>query len=161
MLEPPKNGYFVKENCSNVLNAACGVRCGIGYVLNGSSVRICQKNATWTGVAPHCIPKRCTSLKAIQNGEVHCTHEDEGFEVFIQYGETGETKKKVVKRKPPGKRVAGIEKEEELIVDTECRFGCPVGFVLVGSKLRTCLPLTRWDGLQATCRREFESVSTF
>jgi len=156
---PPKNGYFVKEKCSNVLNAACGVRCNIGFELMGSSVRICQKNGTWTGNQPICKAKHCPSLKAVAHAEVVCSHEDEGYQKMTSYGERGQVLKEIVKRKPVHKNVI-LENEttNEFTVDTECRFGCPVGFTMIGSKLRTCLPLTRWDGLQTTCKRKASVV---
>ena len=28
---PPENGYFIRNECKNVFNAACGVRCNSGY----------------------------------------------------------------------------------------------------------------------------------
>ena len=30
-LQPPDNGYFIRNECKNVFNAACGVRCNSGY----------------------------------------------------------------------------------------------------------------------------------
>ena len=30
-LKPPKNGYFIRNQCKNVFNAACGIRCNSGY----------------------------------------------------------------------------------------------------------------------------------
>lgn len=37
-------------------------------------------------------------------------------------------------------------------MDTECHFACDSGFQLVGSKLRTCLPVAMWDGIPAYCK---------
>ena len=31
VLQPPSNGYFIRNECRNVFNAACGVRCNSGY----------------------------------------------------------------------------------------------------------------------------------
>ena len=38
-------------------------------------------------------------------------------------------------------------------IDTECYFTCNPGYQLVGSRLRTCLPVAMWDGLPAYCKR--------
>ena len=37
-------------------------------------------------------------------------------------------------------------------VDTECKFSCHPGFILIGSRRRNCLPLARWDGLRTVCK---------
>lgn len=41
-------------------------------------------------------------------------------------------------------------------IDTECEFSCAYGFFLIGSAKRYCLPVSKYDGLQANCKREFE-----
>ena len=57
-LRVPENGYFVKENdCHNVVNAACGIRCKIGFHLAGDSIRLCSKNGSWTGEETQCLCK--------------------------------------------------------------------------------------------------------
>ena len=56
-LVPPENGYFVNRKCENLFNAACGVRCKPGYRRIGSSVRLCQDNATWSGSHTFCKSK--------------------------------------------------------------------------------------------------------
>lgn len=53
-LAEPKHGYFVKKSCDIVINSACGVRCEVGYNLVGTSIRLCQKDGSWTGVTPSC-----------------------------------------------------------------------------------------------------------
>lgn len=66
-LSPPDHGYFVKKRqCSNVLNSACGVRCLVGYTLTGSSIRLCQSNASWSGYNPSCHSKFYLSLFLIK-----------------------------------------------------------------------------------------------
>lgn len=55
VLAPPENGYFVRNTCNNVVNAACGVRCNPGYTLKGSSIRMCGENGEWTGWNARCV----------------------------------------------------------------------------------------------------------
>lgn len=40
------------------------------------------------------------------------------------------------------------------VFETECHFSCDHGYTLVGSKKRTCLAISLWDGLPALCRRK-------
>lgn len=44
---------------------------------------------------------------------------------------------------------------EAMPIDTDCNFKCGTGFYMVGSGMRNCLPLSKWDGLQTTCKRKF------
>lgn len=39
-------------------------------------------------------------------------------------------------------------------IDTDCKFKCGPGFYMIGSSTRNCLPLSKWDGLQTTCKRK-------
>lgn len=41
---------------------------------------------------------------------------------------------------------------EPLPIDTDCNFKCGPGYFLVGSSSRSCLPLSKWDGLQSACK---------
>lgn len=43
---------------------------------------------------------------------------------------------------------------ENFPTDTECEFSCAYGHHLVGSSRRHCLPLSKWDGLPGSCKRE-------
>ncbi|KAJ8940400.1 hypothetical protein NQ318_009329 [Aromia moschata] len=124
---PPAHGYFVKKKeCTNILNSACGIRCEVGYTLVGSSIRLCQLNATWSGSEPACEVKVCSPLPTPKYGSVKCAHPDLGTE----FGKS----------------------DKNLPVDTVCNFECGKGKILIGSAQRTCLPLARWDGLRTTCK---------
>lgn len=56
-LKTPHNGYFIRNGCGNVINTACGVRCISGYYLEGSSIRLCQQNGSWSGDEAKCVCK--------------------------------------------------------------------------------------------------------
>ena len=51
-LTPPSNGHFVRHHCSNVFNAACGIRCDSGFEREGSGIRLCLPNGQWSGEQP-------------------------------------------------------------------------------------------------------------
>nr|XP_042895666.1 sushi, von Willebrand factor type A, EGF and pentraxin domain-containing protein 1 isoform X2 [Parasteatoda tepidariorum] len=114
-LDPPDHGYFVSGSCSRVFNAGCGIRCDSGYKLQGSSIRLCAENGSWTGEEAICKMKTCPALSPPRHGYMTCTTPDNVFE-------------------------------------TECHFSCDHGYTLVGSKKRTCLAISLWDGLSALCR---------
>ena len=75
-LDPPANGYFVKQACSSVFNGACGIRCNGGYKLIGSSIRLCQENGTWSGEQATCQMRSCAAVPAPKNGRIECTSSD-------------------------------------------------------------------------------------
>jgi len=50
----PEHAYFVQGQCSNEINAACGIRCQTGYQLRGTSLRLCTEDAVWTGTDVTC-----------------------------------------------------------------------------------------------------------
>ena len=53
-LPPPENGFFVQNVCNNHFDAACGIRCLPDFDLQGTSIRLCQANGTWSGTTTSC-----------------------------------------------------------------------------------------------------------
>ncbi|XP_048255629.1 sushi, von Willebrand factor type A, EGF and pentraxin domain-containing protein 1-like [Haliotis rufescens] len=84
-LDPPENGYFVNNKCNNVFNAACGLRCKPGYELQGSSLRICQENGTWSGVDASCVTKTCPTLPVPKDGQMICSRDDFTFSTVCRF----------------------------------------------------------------------------
>lgn len=129
----PENGYLVKANaCSNVVNAACGLRCRIGFRLIGDSIRLCSNNATWSGIETQCILKTCPTPRPPLHGRVHCEYDDESHSNPLKRSKLS---------------IATLP------IDARCQFKCNNGYQLLGSKLRNCLPVSRWDGLKVTCKQ--------
>lgn len=54
-LSPPENGFFVQNVCNNHFDAACGARCLPDFDLQGTSIRLCQADGTWSGTPASCI----------------------------------------------------------------------------------------------------------
>ncbi|GAB6029547.1 hypothetical protein CHUAL_005296 [Chamberlinius hualienensis] len=84
-LMPPENGYFIKNNCSNVYNYACGIRCKPGYKAVGSSIRICGENGEWSGQPTICQIKHCPPLKIPKNGAMACDSQDFEFQTRCNF----------------------------------------------------------------------------
>ncbi|XP_076273096.1 sushi, von Willebrand factor type A, EGF and pentraxin domain-containing protein 1-like isoform X1 [Rhynchophorus ferrugineus] len=125
-ISPPEHGYIVKKKeCSNVLNSACGIRCEVGYTLSGSSIRLCQDDAKWSGSNPTCEVKTCSRPPVPKYGTIRCEHAD----LDLVYDAD----------------------EQNFPVDTVCKMDCK-GNLLIGSSQRTCLPIAQWDGLRTICK---------
>ncbi|KAK8726504.1 hypothetical protein OTU49_010282 [Cherax quadricarinatus] len=73
VLVPPENGYFVRNTCNNVVNAACGVRCNPGFTLQGSSIRLCGEDGVWSGGDTQCVMKSCPKLQPMEHGTMVCS----------------------------------------------------------------------------------------
>lgn len=71
--------------------------------------------------------KTCPALRSPTHGRVKCEHDEDYQQQF---------------------------KENSTVypIDTRCQFRCDLGYQLRGSKVRNCLPLSRWDGLKVTCK---------
>lgn len=53
-----------------VTDQTCSFNCNSGFSLFGSSLRECQPENVWTGIAPYCVAKHCSPLPNIPNGYV-------------------------------------------------------------------------------------------
>ncbi|KAL8570683.1 hypothetical protein ACOMHN_039118 [Nucella lapillus] len=84
-LQEPDNGYFVNNQCNNVFNAACGLRCRPGYELRGSGLRICQEDGAWSGQDTMCVLKTCPALPSPKNGHMVCTTDDFRFPTVCRF----------------------------------------------------------------------------
>jgi hypothetical protein len=55
---------------STTVGSEASYACDPGYNLSGSSKRLCQTDATWSGKDPTCVPVDCGALVAPANGSV-------------------------------------------------------------------------------------------
>ena len=65
----PTNGNI---NCdgTQITGAVCSFECNEGYVLNGSSERICLPTNEWSGSVTKCEPLHCERLTNPENGNI-------------------------------------------------------------------------------------------
>ncbi|TSN12231.1 Sushi, von Willebrand factor type A, EGF and pentraxin domain-containing protein 1 [Bagarius yarrelli] len=66
VLSPPENGFFIQNMCHNQYNSACGVRCQPAFDLQGTSIRLCQADGTWSGAPPTCTEVRCSQIVTLE-----------------------------------------------------------------------------------------------
>ncbi|XP_026155176.1 sushi, von Willebrand factor type A, EGF and pentraxin domain-containing protein 1 isoform X2 [Mastacembelus armatus] len=85
-LSPPENGSFVQNVCNNHFDAACGVRCQPGFDLQGTSIRLCQADGTWSGMPASCRVRSCPPLSLPQHGFLRCSDGDASYRAECQVG---------------------------------------------------------------------------
>lgn len=91
------------------------------------------------------IVKTCPRLTIPYYGMVTCKNSD--LNAFFDYTPRNETFMLNYDRDE-------LRITEPMPIDTDCNFKCGPGFYMVGSGMRNCLPLSKWDGLQTTCKRK-------
>lgn len=56
-MTPPKNGKFLKRSgcAKNIhINATCQIKCRVGFELQGSKIRHCRPDGSWSGKETFC-----------------------------------------------------------------------------------------------------------
>lgn len=85
-LYPPENGFFIQNVCNNNYDAACGVRCQQGYDLQGTGIRLCQADGTWSGTPASCHVRTCPPLSRPPHGFLKCTEGGASYRAECQLG---------------------------------------------------------------------------
>ncbi|KAK3545348.1 hypothetical protein QTP70_004069 [Hemibagrus guttatus] len=171
VLSPPDNGFFIQNTCNNQYNSACGVRCLPGFELQGSNIRLCQADGTWSGAPPTCTARSCPVLSAPQHGLLNCSTSvsSSQFECAVrcQKGFRLEGKAKLTClpnsqwSSPPPRcvevRCSPIVTLEQVRMSPPacgkramrpgavCRFSCRRGYHLLGNPEVRCLATGEWS----------------
>lgn len=88
--------------------------------------------------------KTCPKLSIPYYGMATCKNSD--LNLFYDYTSRNESFMKYYDDEE-------LRTTELMPIDTDCKFKCGPGFYMIGSAMRNCLPLSKWDGLQTTCKR--------
>uniref|UniRef100_A0A8C2LF69 CUB and Sushi multiple domains 3 n=1 Tax=Cricetulus griseus TaxID=10029 RepID=A0A8C2LF69_CRIGR len=166
----PANGlrygddFVVGQNVSYI--------CQPGYTmeLNGSRVRMCTTNGTWSGVMPTCRAVTCSAPPQISNGRLEGTNFDWGFSIsyicsagyelsfpaVLTCVGNGTWSGEVPQCLPkfcgdPGVPSQGKREGKSFIYQSEVSFSCNSPFILVGSSTRLCQADGTWSGSSPHC----------
>ncbi|KAH0502555.1 CUB and sushi domain-containing protein 3 [Microtus ochrogaster] len=170
----PANGLRYGDDF--VVGQNVSYMCQPGYTmeLNGSSVRMCTTNGTWSGLMPTCRAVTCSAPPQISNGRLEGTNFDWGFSISyicsagyelsfpavltcVGNGTwSGEVPQCLQPTRTscdnPGVPRHGSQNNTfGFQVGSVVQFHCKKGHLLQGSTTRTCLSDLTWSGIQPEC----------
>ena len=145
-LLPPAHGYFLRNECKNVFNAACGVRCHSGYQVDPSLTHV-KLHSSCPALASGCVSPPVHGVGSRPSARLKlaapCSRPPTA---------TSPAPPTTMKLTPP----ASLGRPP---FHTKSISRCNFGYRLLGSRKRLCLPISLWGGLPAYCKCEDRSPS--
>ncbi|XP_067016814.1 sushi, von Willebrand factor type A, EGF and pentraxin domain-containing protein 1-like isoform X7 [Acropora muricata] len=167
-LRSPTNGsvFGLKTTYPNMLRFECEE----GFTLNGSPVRNCRANGTWSGEDTFCQANDCGPLPVPVNGTLSGNATTYPHKIsfncdvgFILHGSS-------IRQCQPNQQwsgngtfceavdcgaidvpINGSLKGSKTVFPNSIQFACDSGFILRGSTVRTCQANGTWDGIETHC----------
>ncbi|XP_070579480.1 sushi, von Willebrand factor type A, EGF and pentraxin domain-containing protein 1-like isoform X4 [Ptychodera flava] len=174
-LRSPDNGRVVCKD-ENKLFSVCTYSCNNGYKLQGTYMRLCKRDSTWTGSKPVCEEEAgCNKLGSPENGEIYCEGQSVGdrcqYRCLEGYTMLSGTKLRECQanRKWSGAEVVCKEvtcdplpppHNGQVVCSNNFKYGCKCDYycnagyyATGGSYSRQCSGSGQWTGRPCTCRR--------
>ncbi|XP_022110413.1 uncharacterized protein LOC110989982 isoform X2 [Acanthaster planci] len=130
--------------------------CPAGYHLNGSAVRICLSDFSWSGQQTDCVGENCGDRPCLYGGT--CTSSVDGFTCKCPSGYEGricETVVQCVLRPDPADLLMVVSGQQSVYLSGDTvEYDCPNGYHLDGSASRICKSDFTWSGQPAVCVAE-------
>ncbi|KAM9738006.1 CUB and sushi domain-containing protein 3 isoform 2-T2 [Menidia menidia] len=166
----PANGLRYGEDFTISQNVS--FQCQPGYRMeeDGSSVRTCTQNGTWSGNMPLCTAVTCPAPPAISNGALQGSDFEWGssvsygcspgyelsFPAVLTCVANGTWSGMLPQCLPkfcgdPGTLVGGFREGRSFIYQSEVSFSCSLPLILVGTATRLCESDGTWSGTQPRC----------
>ncbi|CBY06819.1 unnamed protein product [Oikopleura dioica] len=131
----PQDG---SKDCSgDQFGQKCSFMCNTGFDLSGSEERTCQADGTWTGVPVHCNKATCGLLPKCGR--------DRSWDDFPPFCQINRCEPLT---EPSNGRMFCVA---DNTFGSECAMSCNMGYMLRGSKSRTCGADQKWSGEAAEC----------
>ncbi|KAJ7383495.1 hypothetical protein OS493_027659 [Desmophyllum pertusum] len=168
-LSAPMNGSSSGD--TTVFPNSIHFNCDPGFILNGSAIRMCQTNGTWSGFETLCSAVDCGKPQPLQNGSIIGKHTvypnyvnhicDEGFilrgspKIKCQTNGTWSKTSSFCEAKDCGTLAVPLNGSidvRETTFPNEATFSCDEGFILNGSTVRRCQADATWSGTETSCQ---------
>ncbi|KAL4228764.1 hypothetical protein ACF0H5_011806 [Mactra antiquata] len=172
-LQNPENGIVTSEQTT--LSQEATYTCDPGYTIQGTSIRICQSNGSWSDSIPTCQPKDCGILEAPENGDVIYNSNtlygstvdykcNDGYIVnglstrtclhTRQWSDVAPSCDRVDCGERPVLEDGYItDSSPRTTLDSEVFYECDTGYKMMGTRIVHCLTTGQWSQLP-TCRIE-------
>lgn len=168
-----------KVQCTNgdVFGSECSFKCKQGYILHGSSSRLCDVIGQWTGSQPVCELVTCPVLSHPPQGRVACTADSDydslcKYQCTVGYNLIGAESRKCLQdgswsgntpycemvkcghlAKPQNGRIRCSDKNW---FNSTCTYECNLGYRIKGEDTRNCLESGYWTGgKEPQCIRKY------
>uniref|UniRef100_A0A7N6B1L6 Sushi, von Willebrand factor type A, EGF and pentraxin domain containing 1 n=1 Tax=Anabas testudineus TaxID=64144 RepID=A0A7N6B1L6_ANATE len=164
-LSPPENGFFVQNVCNNHFDAACGVRCQPGFDIQGTSIRLCQADGTWSGSPAICRVRSCPPLSQPQHGLLRCSDGGASYRAECQVscergyrleGDSRLTCQANSQWNRPQPRCVGKPSlpQTTILPCSVCLLTCLQGYSLQGNRKAVCMGSGNWtaNAHKAICK---------
>ena len=165
--------------CTNgdVFGSECSFKCKQGYILHGSTTRLCGVIGQWTGSQPVCELVTCPVLSHPPQGRVSCTSDSDydslcKYQCTVGYNLIGAESRKCLQdgswsgntpycelvkcghlAKPQNGRVRCSDKNW---FNSTCTYECNLGYRIKGEDTRHCLESGYWTGgKEPSCVRKY------
>uniref|UniRef100_A0A3Q1FSF9 Selectin P n=1 Tax=Acanthochromis polyacanthus TaxID=80966 RepID=A0A3Q1FSF9_9TELE len=173
-LKSPPHGSLIcsKPHGEFSFRSRCTTTCEEGFILNGTAVTECTSLGTWSTDIPHCLAKRCPTLKSPPHGSSICSkpHGEFSFgsrctttckEGFLLTG-TADTectsagkwnedipqctaKRCPTLKSPPHGSLICSKPHGEFSFGSQCTTTCEEGFILNGTADTECTSAGTWS----------------
>ncbi|KAM7373267.1 hypothetical protein PAMP_008132 [Pampus punctatissimus] len=152
----PANGLRYGEDFTIGQNISFQCQPGYRVEEDGSSLRTCTQNGTWSGNMLICTAVTCTAPPAISNGVLQGSDFEWGSSILcvIIYALVLPYVSEPTKTScdnPGTPRYGSLNRTYGFKVGSVVSFQCQPGHLIQGSSSRTCQPDLTWSGIQPEC----------
>ncbi|XP_078381974.1 CUB and sushi domain-containing protein 3-like isoform X2 [Oculina patagonica] len=153
-MDPGNIHYGQRKHDGFELGKPVEYRCLPGFTMQGSNILTCTRTGAWDKVKPNCTCER-TNKKAYLYCAKQC-NSDSGCSRDSQCvcdGDCGYScVPKVVNCRKPSVLKNGRHEYSSTTFWSTVRYRCNKPYTLLGSKIRTCRGVKRWDGTKPSCK---------
>ncbi|XP_041475001.1 sushi, von Willebrand factor type A, EGF and pentraxin domain-containing protein 1-like isoform X1 [Lytechinus variegatus] len=169
--QPIEHGTFAMNTQVPIYKSKLTYTCDVGYTVRGDHILTCDEQGSWTNTLPSCELVSCgmppSLYKGIVSFNVTSFRSQATYRCWTGYTFTGESVRtclangswSVVSQScepvscgPLPLPIHGEVTTTNITLDGIARYSCNHGYVLNGSRTRTCSLLGKWSGSTPDCQ---------